>query len=309
MLQKISPDGKMMHIFAQGEELATVMGKDRDATNKRVYTRPAEMIQEVATISDPVLMTDYAAIAQIPDYLTRETVFMLYTKPVRNVAFDGYTLVFEQRSYLSLRGPSIDTIFCSRALQTYDMTNFRTIAEVGCGTWFIARYLLSKTPTIQKVYLNDINTVAEKYYNDFPLPDERGAFVLGDAKTFLWSQKVDMLVCNPPYIPRPHSIDDNPYEGLSLLYYLVSSARNYLNPGWVLILNISSLTLHYFQKFIADAWLQATLLDTMSSPLKVFTILHNPDWMMFLQQKCWLQEKDHRWHKRRHDILVYEVRV
>ena len=68
-----------------------------------------------------------------------------------------------------------------------------------------------KNQNLNKVVLNDINPNAEKYFNDQYI-DPRFSFHLGDAKEYMESQKFDIIASNPPYIPRPKSIDDNPYE-------------------------------------------------------------------------------------------------
>jgi methylase of polypeptide subunit release factors len=68
-----------------------------------------------------------------------------------------------------------------------------------------------KNPNLEKIVLNDINAHAKTYFKDH-YTDPRFSFYLGDAKDYLESQKFDVIACNPPYIPRPKSIDDNPYE-------------------------------------------------------------------------------------------------
>ena len=307
MLQKISKDMKSMQLFAQWDEIASVMWKDRDIHNNRVYTYDINEIEYICDIENPVLMTDYFAIQNIQDYLIRETVYMLYTKPIRCIEYDDYKMLFEQRNYLWVWWPSIDTIFCSKVLSEYDFTHIHTVAEVWSWSWFIWRYIAYKNSSIQKIVLNDINPKAEDYYKDFPIASTDSEFYLGDATKFLGNQKFDMVVCNPPYIPRPNSIDDNPYEWLSLLQYLVENAHLYLNPNGKLMLNISSLTQPHFEVFVKDAWLKAVLLDSMKSPLKVFNILHNANWMQYLKEHCGLKEEMHEWHLWWHTILVYEI--
>ncbi len=307
MLQKFSIDMSLMELYAQWEELATVMWNDRNENNQRVFSYPMHNIKHIIDIENPVLMTDYNAIHSIPDYLTRETIYMLYTKPVRCIEFDWYQMLFEQRNYLGVWWPSIDTVFCSKVLSKYDFTKIQKVAEVWCGSWFIWRYVAHKYPHIEELIFNDINPKAEQYYNDFPISGTKSRFVLGNANMILELEKFDFVVCNPPYIPRPNSIDDNPYEWLSLLHDLLYCAKKYLTSDGKLILNISSLTQPYFEKFIEDCWLKYRLLDSMESPLKVFNILHNKEWMDFLQCEWWLEQKDYLWHKWRHSILVYEV--
>lgn len=49
------------------------------------------------------------------------------------------------------------------------------------------------------------------YFDDHD-EDGKTHFHLGSGIDYLKDRKFDLLVCNPPYIPRPKSIDDNPYE-------------------------------------------------------------------------------------------------
>ncbi|USN54471.1 MAG: methyltransferase [Candidatus Peribacteria bacterium] len=46
------------------------------------------------------------------------------------------------------------------------------------------------------------------------IQDERANFVIGDVHEILGEadQVYDLVISNPPYVPRPQSIDDNPYE-------------------------------------------------------------------------------------------------
>jgi len=60
--------------------------------------------------------------------------------------------------------------------------------------------------------LTDINSNAKKYFDDNYIDKKRFSFKLGDATEYLDNNKADIVVSNPPYIARPHSIDDNAYE-------------------------------------------------------------------------------------------------
>jgi len=87
-----------------------------------------------------------------------------------------------------------------------------------------------KNLNLKRIILNDINVHAQEYFND-QYTDPRFSFHLGDAKSYMESQKFDIIASNPPYIPRPTSIDDNPYEGLSLPIYLIQNIDKILTPG------------------------------------------------------------------------------
>ncbi|HBB04343.1 TPA: hypothetical protein DCZ39_05645 [Patescibacteria group bacterium] len=138
-----------------------------------------------------------------------------------------------------------------------------------------------KNPQLEKVVLNDINPNAETYFKANHT-DPRFSFYLGDAKNYMEDQKFDIITCNPPYIPRPLSIDDNPYEGLSLPIYLIENIKKILNDEGKLYLNLSSLSLPIMQQFLDNSELVVKQLDSIEVPLKVFNVLNNPIWMDYL---------------------------
>lgn len=119
MLMRFDKKLERQEIYAVGDELALVMGKDRDAEGRRRYTRPDEPPLLVATLYDPVLVTDFEKIGRLPQYdevekiATRDTVRRLLQFPVLSVEYEGTKIMFEQGKYDGLWDPSIDTLlFC-----------------------------------------------------------------------------------------------------------------------------------------------------------------------------------------------------
>ena len=117
-------------------------------------------------------------------------------------------------------------------------------------------------------------------------------------------KKVDLMLCNPPYIPRPKSIDDNPYEGLSLLHYLTTHGDKILNDGGLFVTNYSSVCEIPFMKML-EAQRQKedelgfrweyetkkigkrtvpTPLFEFHAPFKVMAVLNNPEWMKYINK-------------------------
>ncbi|HZX44579.1 MAG TPA: hypothetical protein VFF28_02740 [Candidatus Nanoarchaeia archaeon] len=109
MLMKFDPGLTRQEIWAEGSELATLLGYDRDEHGKRVHSWPKERKIHVATLDNPVLVTDSYKICQFPSTL-RDTVFALFASPTKTTEYKGTSLEFEQRRYPGVWGPSIDTL-------------------------------------------------------------------------------------------------------------------------------------------------------------------------------------------------------
>ena len=121
----------VQNIYATGPELAETMGKDRDAQGNKVYEYPHTQEQFVASIDHPVLMTDTHKLANIQDYIARETVQLLLRKPMTIVEYDGLRMEFEQGKYPGVWSPNIDTLLFCRAIKNLDFSEIKTMIEVG----------------------------------------------------------------------------------------------------------------------------------------------------------------------------------
>lgn len=133
MLHKFAPDLSKDAIYAQGNELATVMAQDKDKEGNRVYTYPKDTTLHVADIPNPVLVTDRYKINQIQEYIKRETVSTLFDSPFITIEYDNVKMDFEKFKYPGVWSPSIDTLFFCRALKDDDFKDYSSMIEVGSG--------------------------------------------------------------------------------------------------------------------------------------------------------------------------------
>ena len=281
MIIKISNDLKSQEIFANGVELASIMGKDRK-NGKRMITYPKEEKQYVHTFKNPVLLTDNYRISKLNPTL-RDTLFSLYSSHFRIVKYDNVS-VFTDSSHVNVWCPSIDTILFAKALRNFlkNKKKFKKAIEIGCGSGYLSKYLLEKNKKVNSILINDLNPNAIKCAMD-NIKDSRVVFYVGDGIGKINGQKFDLMICNPPYIPRPNSIDDNPYEGIGLLNHLVHEGQKYLNPGGVIITNVSSLC--WKTIFSKKPRMKMKILEKMKVPLKVNNILNNKSWVNYLRKK------------------------
>lgn len=310
MYQYFTSDLSEQQIFAQGNELATMLGKDRDAKGNKIYTYDDAEKVLVSTLPQPVLVSDTWQVMQVKDYITRETVNLLINKSRKITEYNGLVFDFDQQTYPTLRWPNIDTLLFCQWLKNCNLNELTTAAEIGCGSGFISQYVLTHAPELQTMDMYDINPYAEKYFldhckNQFP----QSTLTLGDARQTLLGKQYDLLMCNPPYIPRPESVEDNAYEGLELLTYLINQASSILTPGGVFVTNISSVSRNLIAPIIAQAGLQSTVLVQRTVPLKVFNVLNNPDRLDYLVTHHNLILDPHQGHDYRHELTVLALTV
>lgn len=306
MLHKFAPDLSKDAIYAQGNELATIMAQDKDEQWNRIYSYPQEKTLHVVDIPNPVLVTDRYKIAQIQEYIKRETVSALFDSPFITIDYDDVQMHFEKFKYPGVWSPSIDTLFFCKALKNEDFKCYSSMIEVWSGPGFIAKYMGEKNSNFKRIVLNDINLAAETYFKDH-YTDPRFSFHLWDAKTYMEQQKFDIIASNPPYIPRPQSIDDNPYEGLSLPIYLIQNIDKILSDNGKLFLNLSSLSFPIMDEFLNNPLISVRKMESMDVPLKVFNVLNNTEWLDYLIKEKWLKKEMRDGHEYRQTLHMYEI--
>jgi 16S rRNA G1207 methylase RsmC len=112
--------------------------------------------------------------------------------------------------------------------------------EVGCGSGFIGLFLLKHAPNLQTLAMLDINPHVVACARE-ALRDPRVQCLQTRGESWLENAKVDLLVCNPPNIPRPKSMAGNAHEGADLLAYFILHGAPCLLPGGRMFLNSSTL--------------------------------------------------------------------
>ncbi|MFZ2151399.1 MAG: methyltransferase [Candidatus Absconditicoccaceae bacterium] len=300
MKLKFNRDLSQQEIYATGPELAETMGHDRDDNGNRIYEYPHTKEQFVTVLENPVLMTDDYKFYNIKDYIARQTVQLLLRKPMTIVEYDGLRMEFEQGKYHGVRSPNIDTLLFCRAIKDLDYKDIKSVIEVGSGPGFIAKYIGTKSNDIEKIVMSDINENAKKYFDNSNI-DSRAEFVLGDARKYLEGKYFDLIVCNPPYIPRPRAIEDNPYEGLELLIYLIKNFNKNL------IINVSNLADDIINPILENCGAKIEQLDEMEVPLKVGNVLNNQERLDYLTQEKGLKNQYHDGHQYRQKIRILKL--
>jgi len=298
MILDFKADLSRHDVYANGVELVQIMGIDCDDSGNRITTRLDTEKKLVTSFTNPVLVTDNYRIGKL-DPVLRDTVFALYSSPKRRVIYDSVAIDFEQRKFPTVWGPSIDTLLFCRALKylkiDYQLDEFTNSVEIGSGSGFISKYILEKNPQIKKAILVDINDAAKKCANTY-INDPRMSAIVGNGLKYLANKKFDMISCNPPYIPRFTTVENNPYEGIGLLSGLISDGSESLTKNGILLVNISSLCENKELKLIKDMNLNYEKIDQLDVPLKVFRVLNNQSWMDYLLSNSMKKETHNGYH-------------
>ena len=76
MIIRFNEDLTKQEIYANGDELFQKMGLDMDGEGNRVYSYPKDREVYVATLENPVLVTDNYKISLIESSTLRDTLFI-----------------------------------------------------------------------------------------------------------------------------------------------------------------------------------------------------------------------------------------
>jgi predicted RNA methylase len=309
MLMKISEDLRSQQIWAEGNELVYIMGRDRDASGKRITQRPYSEKELVAEIMDPVLLTDNHRIS-LMEPAKRDTVFSLYQSFPRTTEYDGVSVSWDPRIYKNVWGPSIDTVVFAKAMKDSCIfgMNIDSMVDIGCASGFLGKYSIEKCPQIVEAHFVDLNPYAVKCAEDNVRKKiGKKKFKVMDGLDL--KGKFDLVICNPPYVPRPDGIDGNQYEGFGLMREMIANVKSHVNSGGMLVTNYSSLCEKVAREAIDAAEKSgATMkhIGTMRVPLKVNPILNNKEWLDYLIRNG-LERKMEKGYEFFHTINIIEV--
>lgn len=306
MILEFNRDLSKQNVHANGVELAQILGMDRDGKGRRLRTHPFEKKRRVAAFDSPVLATDAYRIGRL-DPVLRDTVFALFASPLRVTRYSGTSLIFDERKYPDVWGPSIDTLLFCKALMAGSCIDAGHALEIGCGSGFISKCALRRMPRLKTMTLVDLNRSALACSRE-NIDDPRARFVVSDAYELLRRRRYGLILCNPPYIPRPKSIEDNAYEGVGLLTFLITHAGRLLSRGGRLIVNYSSLCGGSVRRAVKRSGVRAVPMASLRVPLKVYTVLNNPRWMRFLKKHAGLRKNRCRGYDYWHTITITEIR-
>ncbi len=285
MILDFNSDLTRQDIYANGQELIQIIGMDTDKLGNRITTRLNTEKKLVASFNDPVLVTDNYRIGKL-DSISRDTVFALYSGSNKKIVYDETFMDFEQGKFPTVWSPSIDTLLLCKSLKYLKDNNqldyVKYATEIGSGSGFISKYILEHNSQVKQMDLVDISSMAIQCAKE-KIFDSRMNAVKTTGTEHLLNKKFDLIISNPPYVPRMTTVEDNPYEGIGLLSDLITEGKKSLTNDGMLILNISSLCENNALKLIKDENLKYERIDSLDVPLKILRILNNTEWFDYLK--------------------------
>jgi len=289
---RVNPEITRQEIWADSwNELVGILGQDRDRRGRKLHKVPHDKKVAkrvlVATIKNPILMTDINAISRF-EPTTRDTLFSLYQSYPRTVEYDGVSVRWNPTRHVDVWCPSIDTLVFANAMRTSEgVLSGASAVEIGSGSGFLGKYLLHKS-NMKRLDQVDLNPYAVLCTRENVKPFLKGQTVRAYVKDGMKLRgQFDRVLCNPPYVPRPKSIEDNPYEGVGLLRHIIVNGKKYVSRDGIIILTTSSLCRNIRDAAIEEAKTNGRLnsvdvIGKMRIPLKVNAILNNKEWMNYL---------------------------
>jgi hypothetical protein len=297
MIIDVASDLSSMTVLAERAEQENILGSRHGS----------EAPLPVWTCENPVLLTDTARIAALEPGL-RDALFALYESYPRVVRYDGVQVTWAPHLYPKVWTANIDTVFFARWLKPA-LVGVSTIAEVGTGSGFLTKFAL-RHGQIDRAVASDINLQALRCASDAIAELEHSTNVSlvnpqANDPTLGFEGAFDVLMCNPPYIPRPGERNDNPFEGLDLIAKLATQGEHLLSDSGVMLINISTLAGDEPLQWLLDCGWKIDTLASMDVPLKVNAVTSGvtPEsraWLEYLADRGIRQEAPHRgyalWH-------------
>ena len=315
---KIDPKITKIEFFAQQDEIPKVIGGSAEKYGPEFL---------VHTFKNSRLLTDSAAIARLPS-VKRDLLARLLEFQKRVVEYDGVEIEWSDIKYPGVWGPSIDTILFARALKKLFkkpnyLKNIGSFLEIGCGSGYLSKYILQKKDeagmSLHHVHLMDINpdailcamTAIEKVRKDIFVSYSLNT----PCKPIQAAHSYELIICNPPYVPRPNDNPDNPFEGLFLYGEILNKAEKLMKPSAKLIVNFSSISkTDVFSEFSKK--FDIKIIEKMKVPLKIPLITsqmskESKKWMEYLlkNKKLIVDPSEKTGYKYWHVIEIAECKL
>jgi len=197
--------------------------------------------------------------------------------------------------------PSIDSLLLAKILkeQSYFKKPMKSIIDMGCGTGFLGILLAKNNVFIHKIYAIDISeesllsTTLNAQINK--IDSKKLKIIRSDSFSNVPKNiKVDLIVCNPPYIPIFSGKNKNyrfaSFSGTKLLEDIIRYSGYFTKE---IVFLYSSVSLHVVNNVNSEVKIKKReILLRKELPFRVPLVLRDSDWVNYLVKMGGLREKE-----------------
>lgn len=238
----------------------------------------------------------------------------LYGRGRRFTRFQGVTCGWDQSVDRRVWTTNIDTVIFLRTLKELGLLtdpSLKRVAEVGVGGGHISTSFAKYAPHLSALYFTDIMATALqctlRNVDAYAGPNLDRHPLLGKGIRGL-PDDLDLLVCNPPYIPiAPHQEqnENDPYRGTGLIRELIA-----LGPEKTkrVLLSTSGMSLPDVLRYAEEHGRQIIFhSESPPIPLKIENI--DKAWAKWLVELGGLEERDPETHYYRYWHKIYTIEI
>lgn len=249
---------------------------------------------------------------------------------VDKLVYQRGVLIHVSRQRDDVFGPTIDTVVLAEVIgnwfEAHSGEQQITAMEIGCGNGLLST-LLAITDDVSELYAVDLNssavscTLKNLKINEIGPESVRPKLHVRaeEFRATTCPQNIDLVVCNPPYIPDfpLDQLNREPYQmavgGLGLYREIFGSLNRLLSTNGQLLLMTSSVSLSEVRPLIPAEFNITPALSGqgLRVPLDVDNIWQSNDWREWLLKEGRIEEdeKGGLWHYIQPQWISREVRL
>jgi methylase of polypeptide subunit release factors len=271
-------------------------------TNNRLFNRDftATLLAEVKDAK--VITPTQSAIAAIPDKYLAQELQTLVAGGKRITYVHGVPATWDHEVDQRAWSTNGDTVFFIDKLKAAGAfhPSVKAAAEVGCGTGAISQATLINCKNLEHFIYTDIdpNAINATRRNITPLLGSVSSqWFLGKGLSgIIRPGTLDLLLCNPPYLPDPNEDGDKDhYSGTKLIERIITEGMTLLNksnPHAAAFIQASNLThkdIEKYRKMYPDVEI-TPICEEFRVPLLNFHILNNRPMIEYLLKEHGLED-------------------
>lgn len=286
----------------------------------------AAQLKLLHAIEEPTSLYNVYDLIHAASNETRAIMRNVLKSRAKVVSHRGVLIHVDRFAEESVFGPSIDTLFLHEVLcqalleiQPSPADSELTALEIGCGNGFLSCALATHIPNLKHLTyvdpsLDAVSCTARNLERLGSAPQLRHG-VFGSFDDSFYGQSFDLVVANPPYVPRvavrarTTGFHDMAVEGTELFQAMIIRGHTFLRENGALIIVYSALAEAELRSAAAQTGGQLHTLYSgkgFHALCDIEDVMSDPAWLAFLQGERGLVESADSGHKGSyyHDIRV-----